>query len=387
MNFSPRSLQTVQTTFAVALEPAFDFEGAEYRALQARSRSTAFQGPRWLTALHRDVAAAFAADAVTVTVRDPADGRLMLVLPLARYRKYGVIYLDFADFGLSDYLMSVYDPADAPLLFADATLPTRLAATLPRHDVLSLTKLTGDDAVLDYLFPRTKRALMRISAYPAQLGSEWPTWRNDHLDASFRKYLDMKRRRLKRTGTPEFATLTDPAAITRAFEALRRYRSARFKAMGAPDILDIPAVYDFYVRHAIAGASDGTARTQTLSLDGEPVAIIFGLVQNGVYSLLLVGLDVARHARLSPGLLAIEDTLRAALEAGDSVYDFTIGDHPYKIQFGGEAVPLYEAHQGRTLRGRVAVAAIALLREAKRTLKPLLKRTKSTPAKEQNAAD
>ncbi len=39
---------------------------------------------------------------------------------------------------------------------------------------------------------------------------------------------------------------------------------------------------------------------------------------------------------------------------GDSVYDFTIGDHPYKTQFGGEAMPLYETHQGRTLRGRVA---------------------------------
>ena len=47
--------------------------------------------------------------------------------------------------------------------------------------------------------------------------------------------------------------------------------------------------------------------------------------------------------------------MRSAIEAGDRVYDFTIGDHPYKLQFGAETVPLDEWHQARTLRGHAAV--------------------------------
>lgn len=374
MNFAPRTadLQAVSASpLDVALEPAFDFAGADYRGLHPCSQASAFQAPRWLDRLHRDVAPARGAEAATVTVR-AADGRLMLVLPLMRRRQRGVAILEFADFGVCDYLGAVYDPADAPLLLADASLPRRIAAALPRHDLLALTKLTGDQPLLRRLFPNTRRARMRFAAYPAQLQASWKAWRKARLDQSFRRYLDMKRRRLERTGPPAFALLDEPARIRDAFMTMRRYRAERFKAIGGHDALDDDAVYDFYLRMAVEGARDGSARTHCLYLADEPIAVIFGLAHRGIYSLLLVGLDAVRHARLSPGLLAIEDTLRAAVEAGDTVYDFTIGDHAYKLQFGAEATPLHEWHEGRTIRGHVAQVTISLVREAKRTLKPLV---------------
>lgn len=355
----------------IAVEPAFDFAGAEYGSLQQCTLATAFQAPGWVDALHRDVAPVFGAEQVTVTVREQTGGRLVLVLPLVRYRRHGVTHLEFADFGLCDYLGPVYDPADAPLLLADATLPQRLDAALPRHDVLVITKLTADP-LLERFFPRARRARMRLSAYPAPLGADWATWRAATLNKGLRSELGMKRRRLGRTGTPEFALLRDRDAITKAFDALRRFRSERFKVLGAPDVLDHEAVFAFYRRMAIEGARDGSARTHVLSLSGEPIAVMFGLAQRGTYSMLLLAFD-ARHGRLSPGLLAVEDSIRDAIEAGDSIYDFTIGDHPYKTQFGGEAVPLHEWYQARTLRGHAAVLVIAAVREAKRVLKPLLK--------------
>ena len=86
--------------------------------------------------------------------------------------------LEFADFGLCDYLRPVYDPTDLPLLLVDATLPARLAAVLPRHDALALIKLAGDQTLLACLFPHVQRAQMRISAYPAKLTPDWQTWRD-----------------------------------------------------------------------------------------------------------------------------------------------------------------------------------------------------------------
>lgn len=380
MTFAPTTqfvrASAAATKLVVATEPAFDFAGAEYCALQRRSRATAFQDARWLSALHHDVAPAAGAEPVTLVLRDAADGRLMLVLPLARHRARGVTLLTFADFGLCDYLAPVYDPADMPLLLAVADLPRRVAAALPRHDVLQLNKLTGEDSLLEWLFPDMRRARMRASTYPARLRGDWRAWRTASIDQSFRRHLDKKRRRLKRTGAPEFTRLRDPDAIAHALDVLRRYRSERFKALGVPDLLDEDAVFAFYRRMAVEGADDGFTRTHCLYLSGEPIAITFGIAQRGVYALLLVGLDVARHGRLSPGLLAIEDTLCASVAAGDSVCDFTIGDHPYKLQFGGKASPLYEWHQARTLRGHAAVFAIALVREVKRVLKPLLERRK-----------
>jgi CelD/BcsL family acetyltransferase involved in cellulose biosynthesis len=100
---------------------------------------------------------------------------------------------------------------------------------------------------------------------------------------------------------------------------------------------------------------------------------MFGLVHRRTFYLLLVGFDLARFRRLSVGLLAIEDTIRASIEAGDAIYDFTIGDYRYKQQFGAQPVPLYEWHVARTVRGRLALRAIEIVREAKRVLKPIVK--------------
>jgi len=388
MRFAPRT-QSVRaseaTKLALAAELAFDFAGAEFQSLQQRSRATAFQGARWLAALHRDVAPASGAEACTLTVRDAADGRLILVLPLARHHVHGMTFLTFADFGLCDYLGPVYDPTDAPLLLADVSLPQRVAAALPRHDVLQLSKLIGGDALLDRLFPNTYRARMRPCAYPVRIQSSWEEWRIATLESGFRRDLDMKRRRIVRRGAPAFVLVDDREEIVRAFAALRGFRAERFKERGTPDVIDNEAIFLFYQRIAIDGAKDGTARTFCLYLSGEPAAVMFGIVDRGTFSLILVGFDLARYRRLSIGLLAIEDTLRASFDAGDSVYDFTIGDYSYKTQFGGEAKPLYEWHRARTVRGHLAVLAIALVREAKRVLKPLVKGRKRWPVRNRAA--
>jgi CelD/BcsL family acetyltransferase involved in cellulose biosynthesis len=376
----PRPIRPAEADMLdVAVEPHFDFTSAEYESIHQRSRTTAFQGSRWLDALHRHVAHAMTAEPVTVTVRESGSGRLVLVLPLARTRRNGVVFLEFADFGLCDYLAAVYDPVDVPLLVGDAGLQERITALLPSCDVISLTKLTGADPVLHQLFPAARQSLMRVSVYPAKFGTDWAAWRSATLDRSFGRYLNMKRRRAAKTGQPVFKLVQDPGEIAQAFDVLRTFRADRFRELGIRDVIDSEAVFSFYRRIAVEGARAGTGRTYCLSLSGSPVAVVFGLVHRRTFSLLLVGFDVARHRRLSLGLLAIEDTMRASIEAGDAVYDFTIGDHPYKLQFGAESHPLYERHMACTVRGRIAVFGIKAIREAKRALKPLLKRAR-TPA-------
>ena len=71
-------------------------------------------------------------------------------------------------------------------------------------------------------------------------------------------------------------------------------------------------------------------------------------------------------------MLAIEDTLGASVESDVSVYDFTIGDYPFKTQFGAQPSPLYECHSARTVRGWLAIFGIEVIRETKRTFKPVV---------------
>jgi len=296
----------------------------------------------------------------------------MLVLPLVRRRANKLISIEFADFGVCDYLASICEPADAPHLIADATLPPRIRRLLAPFDVISFAKLPHEDLVLKHLFPNARRARMRVSAHSLEWNTSWSEWRSTKVDSSLRHELDIKRRRLAKAGTPVFAHLKKQNEIAEAFDAMQRFRAERFKTRNGADILDHPAVLSFYREVAISGAPAGTARTYCLSLSGEPVAVMFGLAHHRTFSLLLIGFDLAKYRRLSVGLLAIEDTLCASNECGDLGYDFTIGDYPFKVQFGAQPKPLYEWRVAGTIRGRLAVLATEAVRETKRALKPLV---------------
>ncbi len=378
----PRAVRSADVDLLeVAIEPHFDFASHEYRSIHQKSQTTAFQAGGWLDTLHRELAPALAVEPITVTVRQRSGGRLLLVLPLARSRRNGLVHVEFADFGLCDYLGPVYDPVDAPLLVASAALPARIVALLAPCDVVSLRKLVGDDPVLERLFPRARRARMRVSAYPVRIGSSiWAEWRSAKLNSGFRRDLDVKRRRIAKRGTAAFILVEGRNEIVRVFDALRRFRAQRFEERGVHDVLENEAIFSFYRRIAVDGAQEGTARTFCLYLSGEPIAVMFGVVHRRTFSLLLVGFDLVRYRRLSLGLLAIEDTLRASIEAGDSIYDFTIGDYPYKLQFGAQSMPLYEWHAAQTIRGYLAVLCIEVARETKRVLKFLIKGALRSPS-------
>ena len=355
----------------VAVDRDFDFRSAEYRSLHRRSHATAFQGPDWLAGLYRRVVPAFRADPFTVTVRANDDQRLLLVLPLVHRRRGPLAVVEFADFGLCDYNHPVYDPVEASLLLADASLPARVDGMLDGCDVLSIGKLTCHDPLLRRLFPNARWARMRFSAYPARLGSDWAGWREAKLEPGLRRELDLKHRRLAKRGAVAFTRARDAAEIARVFAHLRRFRADRFAELGVPDPMGNEAVFSFYRDMAVQGARTGTTRTYCLYLEDEPIAALFGLANRSAFLMLLLGSDLKRFRRLSIGLLAIDEAMRAAFEAGDAVYDFTVGDHPYKRQFAAETTPLYECHVPRTISGYGATLAIGIVREFKRAFKPL----------------
>jgi len=168
-----------------------------------------------------------------------------------------------------------------------------------------------------------------------------------------------------------FTRARDAAEIARMFAHLFRFRADRFRELGIRDPIGNEAVFSFYRDMAVQGARTGTARTYCLYLEDEPIAALFGLAGRGAFLMLLLGSDLKRFRRLSIGLLAIDESMRAAFETGDAVYDFTVGDHPYKRQFAAETTPLYECHVSRTISGYGATLAITIVRELKRAVKPL----------------
>jgi CelD/BcsL family acetyltransferase involved in cellulose biosynthesis len=353
-------------------ETAFDFNSSEYASLYRESRATAFQAPLWLAGIHNLVMPSTGAEPVTITGRS-GDGRLVLVVPLMRRRHRGLYRIEFAGSELCDYQRAVYRPSDTTLLQNDPTLAQRISWYLMPCDLIRLDKLDGNDHVLRALFPRAHQAVMRVGTYPSILGQEWEPWRSSNMDQDFRRYLDKTRRKLGRSGELHFCQVDEEDELTRIFESARSFRASRFKELGACDITAHDGVFGFYRKTAIEGVHQGTASTFCLYIDRRPIAVMFGPRDDRTFWLVWVAFDTTQYRKYSVGLLATEDAIRTCIQMGLSIFDFTIGDHPYKLQFGGKKYPLFEWHIPTSIPGCIGVVGIGVVREAKRVLRPWLK--------------
>jgi CelD/BcsL family acetyltransferase involved in cellulose biosynthesis len=355
----------------VANEPSFDFRSSEYESLYRSSHATAFQCPHWLAGIHDIVMPSIGADSLTITAR-LRNGRLALVVPLMRRRLFGIHQVEFAGAYLCDYQNAIYDPSVVPMLLNDSTLAARISECLCPCDLIELNKLPAHDKILYALFPGARRAVMGTATYPSVLESDWVQWRSKNIDEDFQRYLDRKRRRLGRAGIARFLLVEDRLELVRIFEYVRRFRAGRLKELGAYDVTADDSTFLFYRNSAIDGAKHRFTGTYCLYLDDQPLSVIFGLRDDRRFWLVLAAFDTERHRNCSTGLLITEDVLRECIHEGLSVFDFTIGDHPYKLQFGGVKSPLFELHIPRTVRGWLAAVMLEAIREAKRTVKPLL---------------
>ncbi|MCV0397342.1 MAG: GNAT family N-acetyltransferase [Rhizobiaceae bacterium] len=332
---------------AVAREHDFDYASDAYRDLFEASGATAFQHPLWLNALMRHVAPARGARSVPVVGRD-GDGELVFVLPMIARVMNGVTLLESADLGVSDY--------SAPVIRAGSSLPAdignRVAAALPRHDILRLRPVPADNAGWSTLLCETLLPL-GFSAHAARPTLPWDEWRAAAYDASFAKRLARKMKSLDKAGDNGLVVLDDPDEIRASVRAIRALRAGRFEG----DPIQTDAVAAFYEEVAISGAGAGFARTWRLDLDGEPVGHVFGLTWRGRFHYLLIGCDYERFGRFSPGLVMYDRMMRDWAEAGGDTFDFTIGDEPFKADFGTVPTAMLGLEKPATTRGRLALLA------------------------------
>lgn len=341
----------------ISVEPDFDFLSDEYHRLFARSSATAFQHPLWLSGLYRNLAPARGAEPLAVVGRDAQTGAADFVLPLIRRRKNGIVLIEATDLGVSDY--------SAPVATRDFAAPpalrTIVAEALPAHDLLRLRPVRAESVDAWQAFFDVTSVRLDFSAHAVALEPDYQGWRRRALSPGFAKGLDRKKARFARDAQGELRLLRDPSEIRDSIAAIQALRAGRF----AGDQIQQDFVRDFYAGVATAGAADGFACTYVLLRDGEAIGHVFGLGHAGRFHYLMIGCDYERHGRHSPGLLLYDGIIQDWIAAGGTVFDFTIGDEAFKLDFGTTATPMFELSRAATLRGRLARAAFAA-REALR---------------------
>jgi CelD/BcsL family acetyltransferase involved in cellulose biosynthesis len=358
--------QTTQR-FDVAADNSFDFLSDEYAALFAASAATAFQHPIWLDSLYSRLAPACAANRLVITVRDRANGELVMLLPMLRVRRGPIRTIEWADLRVSDYNAPVGRESAFSSLLRDETACRDLKRAIQPFDLLRFPKIPQGAVALEKLLGARPRAMMESSAYSVGLSGSFEQWRSGALDRSYQKELAKKLRQLQKKGELQFCR-EDASSIASTLEMMKQYRGPRFHTRGDGDLLQRPEYFEFYSDVALRGAGS-YSRLYALRMDGRVIAAVLGLCHNGAFLVIMGAFDIEGFKSQSLGALMFEQVAKDCLAQGDIALDFTIGDEPYKKLFGAQPSPMWTVTQTGSAAGALADYALVQWPWVKRTAK------------------
>ena len=114
MNMMPRQPDDIAARILVEVTTDAADVAEQWAALEPYG--TVFQTRAWLLPWYRLIAPEFGALALFVSVRDRSTHRPLMLLPLCRRRRHGVVTIEFPDLEVSDY----NSPLQAPDFHPDA---------------------------------------------------------------------------------------------------------------------------------------------------------------------------------------------------------------------------------------------------------------------------
>ncbi len=333
---------------------------AEWRAFATTADRTVFQSFDWLTVWQHHVGARRGVVPAIVVGRDDG-GSTVMILQLAVETRGGIRRLTWLGADLCDY--------NAPLLapgFADGASQARFSRLW--RDVLNLlrTRLRFDLVDLQKM-PATlggrKNPLLDLDVLPhpshahlATLGSDWEAFYASKRSASTRKRERRQRKQLAELGAIRLVEVREPADIARSLDLLMAQKGRTLARMGVEDIFARPGYRQFF--HAVA--SDPRLRDMVhvtrLDVGSTAAAVGVGLAFRDRYSLVLSSYRDGDMSRLGPGRTHLHELLRQAIDNGFRVFDFTVGDEPYKRDWSDIELEIFDYLVPVTIKGRVAVA-------------------------------
>ncbi len=329
-------------------EDDFDFLSREYGDIFACSDATAFQSPVWLHCFHANLIKYADARPLTITFRK--EGELLGLVALMQRKKTGLDLVEATDMGVSDYAAPVFGSELQRALEVDSNLAARFVAAIGPHDLLRVRPVLPGHRDIWQKLLQQQPCQLDFSTHAVQLAQPFDEWRAAHLDDRCKSMISRKARRWNRQHKVQLERLSDPKCIELALSNLVKLRRGRFDG----DPIQTAEIESFYAAVAVAGAQSSQAETWILTSDGEVVGVLFGLTHQGRFLYLLIGADYDGHGRHSPGLQMYDQIIEDWISRGGTCFDFTIGDEPFKTDFGARAEPMSIVLRPNNLVGKLA---------------------------------
>jgi len=242
-------------------------------------------------------------------------------------------------------------------------------------DLLTLSAVPAESSTLDLwneLFANAGKVgkVVTTSCCPViRLPEALHTYRAG-LGRNRRYTLERKTRCLQKAGRVHFTRAMSPADIEAAFETVVTLHQQRWSPRPGGGVFANEQAKRFHREIVRVFSERGRVSIDLLSLNGRPIAGVYGFVYQGVYYFYLPGFDPDMVPRASPGLLLLSHRIQQAICDGERMVDLLQGAQPYKLEW---STGLRRSITAQYYNRHARAAALTLLEGVKQAVKILLR--------------
>lgn len=328
---------------SIRIDQNTDFETLT-AGLDATPFQTAFWLKAWFSIWSKDEVQGF-----WVSVLDD-DGRVLMAMPLIRYRRFGLRILEAVDKGVSDMNAPLLAP-DMPENLSFETLWHCFEHALPDADVLHIQRMPAMVGAMENpLMVHGDKTQCRMHHWSVALPEAWEGYAA-RMSPSLKETLEKKRRRFERLDNPQSQVAQTGAEALDLMFHLEALQEQRIRSQGLKYNLADKNIKNFYRSLAYHGVEQGRVMICAMLLGDTPVALSYSYAHSDRMTYLRVTNRMGEWQKFQLGLLVTEFAIQQALERKNKVFDFSVGDYDYKKRFGGQPAPLYNLVVPLTMLG------------------------------------
>lgn len=359
----------------VALSLHKDFESieSEWRAFEETADCTVFQTFDWLSTWMRTVGVHQRAKPAVVIGRQ--GDTVLFLMPFALETNGGLRKITWLGSHLSNY--------NGPMLAPDLPkhlYPAQFAEVWGEIKALLREWLSPDLIDLEKMLNTIggqANPFCELGVIPhvndaylmAFSGTDWEAFYSGKRSSSTRKTDRKRRKRLAEHGETKFITASNQDDVVRTVDALIDEKRKSYAKLGVANMFEWPGYRDFFLGLASGAQSARLAHLSRLDVGGVTAAANFGLMFRGRYYYILAGYDDGDLSRFGPGSIQLMDVMGHAISHGCTLFDFTVGDEPYKREWCDTEVKLCDYVTPVSLRGCAAALSTVAFRHFKRSVK------------------
>jgi len=339
---------------AVRVHASFSSVEMRWRAAQETCAAYGFQSYDWLATWQHELGVRQGWEVQLVELSDSED-RTVMLLPLGRQRRRGIRILSLLGGEITDYHAPLLHPEFDVSSFA-ALWPV-IIRLVGGVDIFRVRRMPQH--IEGVANPLVALAGMQHTEQ-AHAAALTPTYAEFQKSRSAKMFADTRRqlRRLNELGSVQL--LIDAPADKRAevTAGMAQQKARRWHETGSRDLFAEPGYLDFYQQLAQPGRglSGGAIVVSALYVDSHLVATHWGMRYGKRFYWLMPGYQDGEWGRYSVGRILLDAVVQHCIDQGLAVFDLTVGDEAYKMQWADHMLPLYAGQQGHSLRGKLVVA-------------------------------